>query len=476
MHWIALQWQSEAHEVAMPSMVLSSLPSLGDASGAVTAASQPLPPLPSLEALGWWALQYTPRVVWIDEALMLEVSTCERLWGGRRAMLKRLREENPTAAPLQCGQGATSRIALALLRLRQRGEALPAELPSALPLDTLREAGPHLELLARLGCRNWGDVAALPRGGLARRFGKALGAALDAAFGLCSEQHRWLSLPEVFERRLELPALATGTPTLMGAVLPLLVDFQLWLRMRQCGVLALTLEWTHDLRRVDGVELPPTGQLVVRTAEPTQDMAHLRRLMAEQLARISLAAPASWLTLRSLETRSWTGASISFLPEIQRKGDRLHQLVERLSARLGESQVLVPQALADHRPECMQQWRAARGGLLPQIKSKSTKRHDSIPDALYPPWLLRQPLPLSMRGERPYYLGVLRQRIGPQRLEAGWWSTKVTVDSAVTSAPALRDYYVAESPGAGLVWIYCERPLVSSSTEAPRWFLQGLYA
>ena len=475
MRWIALQWQFE-EEGGAPSLVVPAMaPSLGETTG----TNPPVPPRPSLEALGWWALQYTPRVVWIDEALMLEVSTCQRLWGGRRALLGRLRQENPMATvPLQCGEGASSRIALALLRLRRRGEALPAELPNALPLDTLREARPHLEVLARLGCRNWGDVAALPRGGLARRFGKELGAALDAAWGLCPEQQSWLSLPEVFERRFELPALATGTPALMGAVESMLNELQLWLRLRQCGVLALRLEWTHDLRRVEGVQLPPTGQIVVRTAEATQDMAHLRRLMAEQLARISLAAPASWLELRSLETSPWTGASISFLPEDQRKGDRLHHLVERLSARLGESQVLVAESLADHRPECMQQWRAARGA---PKKSKTTARHlDSIPDALYPPWLLRQPLPLSMRGERPYYQGVLRQRIGPQRLEAGWWSGAVglgmTPTKSKASAPALRDYYVAESPVAGLVWIYCERPLVSSSTEAPRWFLQGFYA
>ncbi|EGI77368.1 hypothetical protein HGR_06186, partial [Hylemonella gracilis ATCC 19624] len=35
---------------------------------------------------------------------------------------------------------------------------------------------------------------------------------------------------------------------------------------------------------------------------------------------------------------------------------------------------------------------------------------------------------------------------------------------------ALRDYYVAHSPGAGLLWVYRRR-----SAGEPAWFLQGVY-
>ena len=35
-------------------------------------------------AWGWRCLHFTPRVAWLDEALVLEVSATERLWGGRR--------------------------------------------------------------------------------------------------------------------------------------------------------------------------------------------------------------------------------------------------------------------------------------------------------------------------------------------------------------------------------------------------------
>lgn len=435
MHWIALQWQPEAEQ-----------------------------PLPPMEALGWWALGYAPRVAWLDEALLLEVSACERLWGGRLPLMRLLANTTP-AKRLQQAQGATGLIALARLRLYAAGVKPPVDVPAALPLHTLTAARDHLDVLERLGCRTWGDVAALPRGGLARRFGKALREALDMAWGLRPEPHRWLTLPDVFEQKLELPALAEGAPELMWSANRLLAALQIWLRARQRGAVALELQWTLDLKRYNGVDLPPHQSITVRTAEPTQDMAHLRRLMSERLALTKLSAPASWLRLCTLETSPWAGASTSFLPDDNRKGDKLHELVERLSARLGPQQVVVPVAQADHRPEAMQGWRPAlkKGLTVPA----------SQPDGLYPGWLLREPLPLDMRDGHPHYRGRLRRLVGPQRLEAGWWGGS----EEEGGHPAVRDYYIAESPEAGLVWVYRERlsaPLASDA--APRWFLQGLYA
>jgi protein ImuB len=452
MHWIALRWSLDAD-------------------------SPDAPVLPTPEALGWWALRYTPHVAWQDEALMLEVSACERLWGGRLQLMRQLLADNPAPDVRMLGaQGATSLIALARLRLFVRQEKRPQGVPAGLPLDTLSAAREHLDLLARLGCRTWGEVAALPRGGLTRRFGAGLREALDAAWGLRPESHAWLTLPDVFEQKLELPALAETAPELMWSANRLLSALQIWLRARQRGARALELEWTLDLKRFNGVNLPPHQQVTVRTAEPTQDMAHLRRLLSEKLALTTLAAPASWLKLRTLETDPWAGASTSFLPEDNRKGDRLHEMVERLSVRLGAQQVVVPSAQADHRPERKQAWRPAlqkepAPGDKARKEAKAAMAAASQPDAIYPPWLLPEPLLLEMDGERPCYRGPLSRLIGPQRVETGWWG-----DKEDGGQPAMRDYYVAESPEAGLVWIFRERPAARFSSGEVRWYLQGFYA
>jgi protein ImuB len=388
--------------------------------------------------------------------------------------MRQLVAANPAPDVRMLGtQGATSLIALARLRLFVREEKRPADMPAGLPLDTLSAAREHLDLLARLGCRTWGDVAALPRGGLTRRFGAELRAALDTAWGLRPESHAWLTLPDVFEQKLELPALAETGPELMWSANRLLSALQIWLRARQRGARSLELQWTLDLKRFNGVNLPPHQQLTVRTAEPTQDMAHLRRLLSEKLALATLAAPASWLRLRTLETDPWAGASTSFLPEDNRKGDRLHEMVERLSVRLGAQQVVVPSAQADHRPERKQAWRPAlhMNSSQPAKSARNDRAAASQPDAIYPPWLLPEPLLLEMDGERPCYRGPLSKLVGPQRVEAGWWG-----DKEEGGQPAMRDYYVAESPEAGLVWIFRERPSARFSSGEVRWYLQGFYA
>ena len=363
MRWIAIRWQAE------PSPPASSARELERETWSDEAATGP----PTPEALGWWALQFTPHAVWQeDDILLLEVSACVRMWGGMQKLGQQISQRNPAPVQLKIAQAATSLVAISRLRLRERDQAMPARLPDDLPLETLAAAAPHLDILARMGCRSWGDVARLPRAGLARRFGTGLREALDIAWGLRPELHRWLTLPDVFDQKLELPALAHGAPELMWSANRLFTALQLWLRARHHGVLAVRLQWTLDLRRVDGIDLPPHEQLELRTAEPTQDMAHLRRLAAERLARTRMAAPASWLRLSTLQTAPWAGASISFLPEDSRKGDPLHQLIERLSERLGAQQVLAPvmhAGLAGHLPESMQRWEPARGRLKWLAKS-----------------------------------------------------------------------------------------------------------
>lgn len=148
-------------------------------------------------------------------------------------------------------------------------------------------------------------------------------------------------------------------------------------------------------------------------------------------------------------------------------------MVERLSVRLGAQQVVVPSAQADHRPERKQAWRPAlhMNSSQPAKSARNDRAAASQPDAIYPPWLLPEPLLLEMDGERPCYRGPLSKLVGPQRVEAGWWG-----DKEEGGQPAMRDYYVAESPEAGLVWIFRERPSARFSSGEVRWYLQGFYA
>lgn len=427
---------------------------------------EPAPGVPP-EARGWWALRFTPRVALLDEALLLEVGSTERLWGGRAALQALLRSHAPDAreeggAPAWAA-APTALQALALLRLRRMGGRPPQRPPHDLPLATLTALRPHVAALQQLGCRNWGDLRALPRAGVARRFGAACLAALDQAWGDAPHGLAWITLPEQFALELELPALAESAPALLWAGQRLLDALQGWLCARHQGLLVLELAWRHDLRRVDGVDLPPWQSLELRTAEPLQAMAHLRRLLAERLARQRLAAPVNRLALRSLRTAPMPAASHSLLPPgpDEARGEPWHQLVERLTARLGPASLQQARLQADHRPERMQHWHPA---IAPPPSAPSAPAGAADGRAvLWPPWLVRPPQPLAQQGHRPCLLGrPLRLLAGPQRVEAGWW------EGEADPGLARRDYFVAHNDAAGSVWVFRDR-------ATGGWFLQGVY-
>ena len=453
----------------------------------------------SQQALAGIALGFTPRVALVDEAVLMEVSGSLRLFGGLSRLALQLEqlasrffESNQALAHIARAQGATSLIALGRLR-QQRRQAAAASGPSRrvadLPMRTLSAAGPHLGVLERLGCRSWDDLLRLPRDGVARRFGAPLLEALDRARGHAPDSYEWLVLPEQFDEKLELDALVVHAPALMAGVERLLPSLQAWLLGRQSGLCACKLIWHLDQRQ--GV--PPSGELVVRTAQPAQDLRHVARLIAEQLAQQRLPAPVHSLSLQSLETEQLAdsaAATASLLMQARQQGDSAVELIERLSARLGQAQVQAWQAHADHRPEAMQRWVAALGAIKSIAASARPERAQGLNDAknddLYPSWLLPEPLKLAVAGDSPVYQGRLVRLAGPQRLEAtGWLMAGASGDSSAADGargkpPAIRDYFIYRSVHADLLWIYSERlPVCAPQVlrgQTRAWYLHGFFA
>jgi protein ImuB len=431
----------------------------------------------------WHALRFTPHVAQASMAhaavaggrghsqgraqqpalaLLLEASLSERLFGGRRALLRRLLRGDgqlqPPSTRVPWQQASSAQVALALLRCQCWGLARPTQVPEGLPLITLEAAQRHAATLERMGCRTWGELRALPRDGVARRFGAGLLEAIDQAWGLAPEPQAWIGLPERFDEREDLPFIAQGLEGLAGTLSQLLALLRRWLVARQLGALRLELRWAYDQKRLHGLALPAQGRLELGSARPTQDVAYLRRLLDEHLLRTGLAAPVRSLRLRSLVTAPWVADGRSLLPQDHRPGEPLHQFIERVAARLGAQCVRRLRPLADHRPERQQGWEEAAGSGVLQGDGFD-------PEALFPPWLLPQPLPLAVHNNVPQHGGPLWRMARLQRVETAWWEP--IGPGADTAVPTLRDYFIAHSPTHGWVWIYRERF---------QWFLQGCYA
>lgn len=455
-------------------------------------------------AVASMALGFTPRVALLDEAVLMDVTGSLRLFGGLARLMQQLElrllaffESNQCRALVRRAQGATSLIALGRLRMKAGQGAAAPQRVAELPMHSLSAARPHLGVLERTGCRSWGDLLRLPRDGVARRFGAELLQALDRARGSVADEYEWLVLPDHFEEKIELDALVTHTPALMAGAERLLARLQAWLLGRQSGLSALKLTWHLDKRR----DVPPTGEIEVRTAQPAQDLRHVARLLAEQLAQHKLAAPVHSLSLRSLVTEPLAdaaAATTSLLMTERKQGDSAVELIERLSARLGEAQVLAWQPRADHRPEQMQRWVPAQHALKSIAASPRPARargqkglKNPAPcgirsEALYPSWLLPEPLKLSVSGNSPVYQGRLQRLAGPQRLEAtGWLAPSEGAYRAHAERqvpPVMRDYYIYRSEQGSLLWVYSVRLALPAAPARPvlaqrhDWYLHGFFA
>jgi len=415
--------------------------------------------------LATWCLQFTPRVAVIEPlsaspAVVMEVEASTRLFGGKRRLVERVRGESVDLGVRQLSWAPTSLAAVAMARAgKSNGFAKPIDqLLDALPLETLTAVATHRATLARLGCQNLGQVRALPRGGLARRFDAELLAALDQAYGLRAEAHTWVELPETFSAKLELMARVELAQALLFGARRLMLQMSGWLAARHCGVNAFTLRWCHDAKHSKA-----GGEMTVRTARPTRDIEHLTRLLAEHLAKVQLLAPVGDLELLAVDVHSLEEKSRSLFPEPQQSGESLTLVLERIAARLGPERVLRPVVMEDHRIEWMSHWQAAS-----EPRPRQLNRSVDIPQ---PTFVLPEPLKLATRGDRPLYQGLLQLLAGPHRIEGGWWD-RTTLDGEERTRNVVRDYWVALSEHAGVLWVYQTR-LANDQTA---WFLHGIFA
>lgn len=412
------------------------------------------------QALAVWALQFTPRVAVADEAVVMELAASVRLFGGWRALRERVRAEGTELGVAQIAWAPNSLAALALARAGvDNGLRPPLDaLLDALPMDTLSAVRAHRLTLAHIGCRTLGDVRRLPRGGIGRRFDKPLLAALDQAYGRAPEVHQWIALPERFAQRLELMFRVDDAPALLLGARRLLLALCGWLAARHSGTTAFTLKWAHDAMRAKSAG--EGGGITIRTAEPTRQLDHLCRLLGEHLARVELLAPVGDLELLADEVMPLEEKSASWLPDDNEGSEALPLVLERIAARLGPQRVMRPVLCEDHRPEWMCRWQPAAEP-LPRKPALGS-------DWPQPGFILSAPLKLLVRSNRPYYQGELQLLAGPQRVEGGWWDRD---EAAGQIRHVVRDYWVAQSAHAGVLWVFQTR-----LDEAPAWFLHGIFA
>ena len=436
----------------------------------------------ALQAVAHAALAFTPCVTLQGaDTVLLEVSTTLRVFGGLATLRGRLRAAlvplghtwREACAPTPLGAALLARWGGAPpLEPGQSAAGLPAlrarldRAPVALLLALAGSRPEHALALQGMGVHTLVGLRALPRAGLARRFGPALLQALDRARGDAPDPREPLVLPEAFEGRLELFARAdTSAQVLQGAQV-LLARLVAWARARQARVRRCSLVMLHEPRHRAADTAPPSTTLELALAEASDDAAHLQRLLRERLDALTLPAPTLDLRLHCHDLLHGAPPSGELFASRASEREGLVRLLERLQARLGAQQVHQLGCVADHRPECAAVSHPVHPAhAAPPAYPAHPARHAPPRPLSRPAWLLGAAQPLHERHAQPLLDGhPLQLLAGPERIESGWWDGQ----------PVLRDYFIAQARDSALVWVY--RTRLPGAGQPAGWFLHGRFA
>ena len=467
--------------------------------------ADPASDLAMLERFATWCGRYTPwtSIDGLENSgaggLWLDVTGCTHLFApgqqGEAALIDDLVRRFATAGyTARAGLADTPGAAWATARFTDRFASSARETAcivppgkqqnalAALPIAALRLPTETVAGLDRLGLRCIGDLTALPRTGLARRFGKTVTRRLDQALGHIAEP---LSpRPPTPSWRVCLnPVEPLGEPAAVSATVQRLTEVLCKrLTIANRGVRRLELA----LYRVSGGHAIGTGRVDTVTAgtnRASRDAGHLLRLIGEQLDRLPEPQPESFgADNQAIEFVTLTATVTEHLPAAQTSctggsivdtsnASGLDRLIDRLAARLGGTNVVRFKGRKSHLPEHAQT-------VTPVLRDHTILPFHPAP-CPRPPRLLPRPElvsaiapvpddpPVLFRWQRHSHHIVRAE--GPERLAPEWWRDPSPLGDNT------RDYYRVEDTEGRRFWLYRDGLFDGGSSEPPRWYLHGFF-
>lgn len=440
-----------------------------------------------LATLADWCSRYSPWSA-IDGAdgIRLDITGVAHLFGGEAALLadaeKRLVRLGFTVRGAIADTPAAS-WAWARYRQPQADPILPegdTRALLALPVATLRLERETVLALGRLGLREIGTVAALPRAPLAQRLGEPLMRRLDQFFGRAAEPISPRKLAESWIARLIFAEPIGRREDCDEATLRLVTQL--------CGKLAREGQGARRLElafyRVDA----SVQRLAIGTSRPTHAPSHVVRLFAERLETIDPGFGIEAVALEATEVEALAPLQ-GGLDSSGGEGD-LAALVDRLQNRLGRGRVLQLVPVESHVPERaeMRVPALSSGPSLSHLRGRGTAAEIPLPagegggrisgrvrGAVRPIKLLAPPEPIEAMAPIPddppfsfrwrRVLHRVAHADGPERIGPEWWKPN-------PGRP--RDYYRVEDTEGRRFWVYREG--LYDGRQPPRWFLHGFFA
>jgi protein ImuB len=418
----------------------------------------------SLRELARWATGYSP-VVAADppDGLWIDIAGVAHLFGSEEELLSDL-----TSRPTRQGIAAKAAVAdapgaaWAMARYGAGGVVPTGQIVDAvatLSIRALRIAPDKLSALHRLGIERIGQLAAMPRAPLVRRFGRDVALRLDQALG-----HAFEPITPLIPKETPVASCAFAEPVarledLKGVLLRLAKDLCRQLDRRGEGVRRLDLIF----QRVD----QKSAFLRVGTARANRDAAHLARLFDERLQTIDPGFGIEEMVLVASKVEPLTEMQIHArgLGEEDTGEADMGPLVDRLGARIGMRRIyrlapvqsLVPERMARRIPALA----PPTGSVWPENLPRPTRLLDP-PEPVVATALLPDHPPAFFVWRKVRHK--VAKADGPERITPEWWNGD--------KSSFARDYYRVETEQGGRFWIFRDAP----TAEGGRWWMHGFFS
>lgn len=400
-----------------------------------------------------------------QSALLLEVSSCLKLFGGLKALSEKL-FTHLAAIPwgFVDGLGHTAAAAWYLSFERyeitgKEGRSLFIERLHQLPLDLWCDFPDALDALLKTGFKTFGDLATQIDGtslaSLKKRLGAEFTEQLCAVYDIdhsfqqkpLFERPRELYRPrEWFEEEIQFDYPVKEVTQLQPAMETLLRTLSRYLlqHQQQCQ----TIEWCMtDIYR--------HRETVYVHSDETQSQWQLfydLSLIQFDNRQLSFEVDTLRLTCQQLLPLQAQSRTLHFEQGRARRSlQDFTVTIAKLKARLGEGAVYKIGYRDSRVPELSQ----AMLGLAEKSQQQLPAIHAR---ALRPAWLFTQPEPIEERGGRLHWHGYLTPLAGPERMIGEWWEQRVA-----------RDYFLARRHDNLMVWIYWD-------LYHKAWYVHGVFA
>jgi protein ImuB len=424
--------------------------------------------LAALGALVHWCVRYSPAVAAdAPDGLLLDITGVAHLWGGETAMLDDLVERLARQGiPARAAVAGSAGAAWALARY---GEDVAVAEPDAeaallapLPVTALRLEPQTAAQLIRLGLARIGQLAEMPRGQIARRFGAAVLTRLDQALVRAEEALIFSRPATPWFARLAFAEPISAPDDLARASRD--IAERLCARLEAEGQGAGRFELAFH--RLDG----RAQRLAIGLSLPGRDASAVARLFAPMLETVDPGFGIEVVTLAAerVEPLAERQVGMENLGEIARE-DGIAPLVDRLANRLGEDRVWRAEAFPSHIPE------------------RAVVRRAPLAERAAPTWATSRPRPVRLLG-RPEPIEAtapvpddpplsfrwrgqvrrVRRAEGPERLAEEWWRRP----PGETQPAHVRDYYRVEDDTGSRYWLF--RAGLYGGADPPKWWLHGL--